>query len=312
MATTDFRIGNYVIAEDSTYSQRGQITETRMSAGSRKEMIYKVGINWFFADEMKFDFEAMIKEIVKSKDRILPLRNYDKLLRFRHKKDTHTLVGLVIGDYFAYVITGTGDMINVTFLTDLQQERIYKHLCEVLRITPVGGTKIRFCKREETQRGVLLYDGRVVSLYGEDNHFCTRFDDVLDLQNGINYGKYELTNEDKALGLTTLNDIIKDGKGKEVSCYDCLDYDTNKYPCDIKNCEEAIEKAYQFFKKNGVVVTREAIEHNFYNWRMDYKTGYRDEANGYHLFSPCGCNPFSLRRTTLHPLCEDWQTTYEC
>ena len=36
----------------------------------------------------------------------------------------------------------------------------------------------------------------------------------------------------------------------------------------------------------------------------------RDDGNGYHLFSPCGCNPLSVRLSTLHDLCSDWQVTY--
>ena len=42
----------------------------------------------------------------------------------------------------------------------------------------------------------------------------------------------------------------------------------------------------------------------------DLKSGYRDEKNGYHLFTPCGCNPLSLRATSLEKEL-DWQTTYE-
>ena len=41
--------------------------------------------------------------------------------------------------------------------------------------------------------------------------------------------------------------------------------------------------------------------------RMD-----RDEENGYHLFTPCGGNPFDLRATTLEECCADWQITYLC
>ena len=40
------------------------------------------------------------------------------------------------------------------------------------------------------------------------------------------------------------------------------------------------------------------------------KSGYRDEKNGYHLFTPCGCNPLSFRVSSLEPEL-DWQITYE-
>ena len=174
--------------------------------------------------------------------------------------------------------------------------------------------KIRFCTKDETQRGVLLNDGRVISIFGEDNKMCMRFNEVIDIEKGVIYDRCELTEQDKMNGLTTLNDIIGEGLGKEVTCYDCIDFDLNIYPCDVSKGDEEkiINKAYRFFKKNGVVVTKEAIRHNFDCWKYDYKSGYRDDANGYHLFSPCGCNPLSMRRTILHPLCDDWQTTYYC
>lgn len=136
MATTDFRIGHYVIAEDSAYSQRGKITETRMSTGTRKGMLYKVGINYFFADEMKFDFEAMIKSVIADcYDGVLSLMNYSKPFRFRHKTETKTLTGLVKNDYFVYAVTDKGELVNLVFVTPLQLERMYNYLCDMLNIT---------------------------------------------------------------------------------------------------------------------------------------------------------------------------------
>lgn len=79
------------------------------------------------------------------------------------------------------------------------------------------------------------------------------------------------------------------------------------YPLTI-NVQSIINK----FKKQGFNVTEKAILHNFYAWRCDFKSGYRDEENGYHLFSPCGCNPLSFRVSSLHKACKDWQTTYIC
>lgn len=62
-------------------------------------------------------------------------------------------------------------------------------------------------------------------------------------------------------------------------------------------------------KDLGFNVTSDAIRHQLDSWINDYKSGYRDEENGYHLFTPCGHNPFSIRITQLHPLCS-WQVTY--
>lgn len=72
-----------------------------------------------------------------------------------------------------------------------------------------------------------------------------------------------------------------------------------------------INVVIKFFKKKGYNVTKEAIMHNYSCWRGSLKSGYRDEENGYHLFTPCGGNPLSFRLTSLHPTASDWQTTYE-
>ena len=46
-------------------------------------------------------------------------------------------------------------------------------------------------------------------------------------------------------------------------------------------------------------------------WSLGGKSGYRDDANGYHLFTPCGDNPLCFRLSTLDKRL-DWQTTYIC
>ena len=71
-----------------------------------------------------------------------------------------------------------------------------------------------------------------------------------------------------------------------------------------------IKKTIEEFKSHGFNVTREALMHNYHAWRDDYKSGYRDEKNGYHLFTPCGCNPLSFRASELSAE-TDWQDTYE-
>ena len=71
---------------------------------------------------------------------------------------------------------------------------------------------------------------------------------------------------------------------------------------------EKARAVVQEFKEHGFNVTMDAVMHNFAAWNADYKSGYRGE--DFHLFTPCGCNPLSFRATTLHPSCQDWQTTY--
>lgn len=85
------------------------------------------------------------------------------------------------------------------------------------------------------------------------------------------------------------------------------------YIQNAENCDEYeefnINDVIKEFKDNGFNVTEEAIEHNFNAWKNDYKSGYKDEENGYFLFSACGCNPLRFNATELTG--EDWQETYE-
>lgn len=106
----------------------------------------------------------------------------------------------------------------------------------------------------------------------------------------------------------TLNILYANKIGKQTHNYDEhyilvgeVESLTNKRLKEI--CKE--------FKENGFNVTEQAVLTNFANWKIGYKCGYLDDANGYHLFTPCGANPFSLAATTLVDGA-DWQKTYLC
>ena len=83
----------------------------------------------------------------------------------------------------------------------------------------------------------------------------------------------------------------------------------NRFGKKLKS--EVFESMVDEFAQAGFNVTWEALYHNYAAWLCDMKSGYRDEKNGYHLFTPCGCNPLSFRATKLTNDCNDWQTTYE-
>ena len=110
--------------------------------------------------------------------------------------------------------------------------------------------------------------------------------------------------------LPTFNDLYANGTmKKEGTCIENeYDYTTKKWSLSKSDIESIMLE----FKENGFNITREALEHNYNAWCRDEKSGYRDEVNNYHLFSPCGCNPLSFRATTLHEKCADWQHTYTC
>ena len=59
---------------------------------------------------------------------------------------------------------------------------------------------------------------------------------------------------------------------------------------------------------SGYNVTREAVIHNYCAWKCGFKSGFRDDKNGYFLFTPCGANDLSFTAYPLNP--EDDHKTY--
>ena len=155
----------------------------------------------------------------------------------------------------------------------------------------------------EVERGVQLPDGRIVPVF-LNGALVVSFDQCLDLEKQIAYPVGV-----KVVGLRTLNDWLKYG-GKEVWLYDKFNYDGDGdwYPEEL--LESGVEEVQSFFAEHGYHVTKEAIMFCFNAWYSGAKSGYRDEANGYHLFTPCGwINPLSFRLSSLDSRLE-WQTTY--
>lgn len=162
-----------------------------------------------------------------------------------------------------------------------------------------------FQDRHEVERGVQLPDGRIVPVV-LDGKLVLWFDQCLDLDKQIAYPSGVVVK-----GLRTLNDWIKAG-GKEVYLYDECDFrgDGDWYPEELTDAD--VEKVQSFFAEHGYHVTKEAIMFCYNAWVFGAKSGYRDQDNGYHLFTPCGwINPLSFRLSTLDARL-DWQTTYIC
>lgn len=137
------------------------------------------------------------------------------------------------------------------------------------------------------------------------------FDSRIDLTTLI---AYEITDAEykNVVDLPTINDLIKNGIANEWLPYKDVSL------CNIDKKTEffdegqlRIEAIKEYFKNNGLIVSTGAIMHNYEAWKCDYKSGYRDEVNNCHVFSPCGCNPFALHVSELYADC-DWQTTYIC
>ena len=148
--------------------------------------------------------------------------------------------------------------------------------------------------RYQCDRGIKLNDGRIVVVVNPGYLF--RYDTEFELNGSV----------------VTLNQLIKEGLAErdEVHCYD----EWTIYPFgpnSMRTTGLSIRKVQAEFAQHGFNVSREAIKHNYEAWLSDQKSGYRDEDNNYHLFTPCGCNPLSFMATTLESLTRDWQDTYE-
>lgn len=171
--------------------------------------------------------------------------------------------------------------------------------------------KIKFVKtRNEAMWGYQLNDGRII------DRTNLRYDTTFNLETGEIDNTFYPPKKYKGKdglpdyapeGFTTLNNLNAQKLGHEVYCYDEYNIYLGENP---KMDDKQIAKIIAEFEEAGFKVTEKAIFHNFYAWTGSFKSGYRDEENGYHLFTPCGGNPFSLSATTLHELCSDWQTTY--
>lgn len=136
-----------------------------------------------------------------------------------------------------------------------------------------------------------------------------RFGNKLDLDKMLVYTDKDIDDHPE---LPDYNDLIKTGRIQELNI--CRSYDI--YFEAFKDCyirkkltAKDFEKIIAEFKEHGFNVTFEALKYNYSAWLGNLSSGYRDEENGYHLFTPCGANPLSFRATSLDSRL-DWQTTY--
>ena len=124
------------IGSNSFTNERGEVTDVKMSTGTRKELIYKIKYNWFFADELKPWYDGMIKQIIGEDVDYAP----NKVLKFNHQGITYTITAIKYNSYIGccYVkvdkVEGTARIndkergIGFYALRPKQIERIYKKL----------------------------------------------------------------------------------------------------------------------------------------------------------------------------------------
>lgn len=175
--------------------------------------------------------------------------------------------------------------------------------------------KIKFiASKKDAQWSFRLNDGRLIEVMGFEK-FAIRYDTPFSLETGeviernpewprFGDGLPDYVPE----GYTTLNNLKAQGLGETVYCYDEYEIMAG-WPKRMS--KKRVKAICDEFKEHGFNVTPVAVMHNYEAWCRDYKSGYRDEENGYHLFSPCGCNELRFSATTLDDRM-DWQNTYTC
>lgn len=136
---------------------------------------------------------------------------------------------------------------------------------------------------------------------------------------GLDYrDKVEITNDEiyiinqyeseyKTSNLPTLMELKRRGEVVEKLSYK---EHTVKMVVSDKLSDITIQVIISSFKLHGFNVTKEAILNNFEAYKRGLGCGYRDDTNGYHLFTPHD-KEFYLCATTLNKLSSDWQTTYK-
>jgi len=152
-------------------------------------------------------------------------------------------------------------------------------------------------------------DARYFSVNGTNITFplnppIMRYDTLIDLNN-LTYGE----------GGETLQELIDKGLITEQSHVVEVNFEIGEHIDDMTekhiNTNKKLYKYIQdFFAQHGYRVSIKAIKHQYECWEVDLKSGYR--GRNYHLFTPCRHNPFSVRLSTLSPICKSWQKTYEC
>lgn len=162
--------------------------------------------------------------------------------------------------------------------------------------------------RSECQWGYQLEEGKILVICDKDGKYQMMWDTPFSIESGIIFKNDDEVDAYHKGRTLTLNALSANKIGKQVHCYDehCASLG---HPDELT--KKDIREIQKEFKEHGFNVSEHAIKTQFTNWQSGYKSGYRDEANGYHLFTPCGLNPFSLTATTLVDGV-DWQDTYWC
>lgn len=199
-----------------------------------------------------------------------------------------------------HVVYESGDDVYITNILEqtVGEEKDFPYIVK----------EIPFVEDEmDCERGVLLDDGRIIPII-KNRKIVVTWETPINLETGMMI-PYVSQCDAQIKGYTCLNELKENGKIKRETCA-YKEYEIRMGYIRSMS-DKRIEAIIKEFKREGFNVTRQAILYCYVAYRSGFKSGYRDEENGYHLFCPNRLNPFRLSATSLLED-TDWQTTYTC
>ena len=127
MTDKDLHLGMVVCAKNGIVNENGRIKEIEPSTGSRKGLIYKVGVNWFFADEIYIDWFCVLEVIGKG-------NTYELKTPFKFTCGGKKVVATKVAIQDNYEIIGDGFREHLYELRKPTAERLYWQIVEELGI----------------------------------------------------------------------------------------------------------------------------------------------------------------------------------
>lgn len=127
MTDKDLRLGMVVCGKNNIIIETGRIKKIQPSNGSRKGLIYNVGINWFFADEIYVDWFCILEMIGER-------NTYELKTPFKFTCGGKKVVATKVAIQDNYEIVGDGFRQRIYDLRKPTVEKLYWQIVEELGI----------------------------------------------------------------------------------------------------------------------------------------------------------------------------------
>lgn len=132
MEKRTFEIGDHVLAECKAFCDYGKIEGIKPSGGTYDGLIYKVGVNSYKEEDLKYDYEGEMRErLFTCYGMVVFPKDARIVLTIEGKK--HTLCAMTATEQFAYLITnkdGETEVINMRLLKRQAVKKVYSRFIE--------------------------------------------------------------------------------------------------------------------------------------------------------------------------------------